>query len=345
MKFRALILDAIHEIYARKVIVGIIAIEVMILLITSLVLFGEGMQAEYALLREGIIGSQNGSHIVAVEQSDSPDVRQPNAEDTLLLGIGQPTDSADTVRPSTRLEERERSHVFENGGGAMRDSSSEAGTSRGLEEKVRGQLGSFPAITTLAMLFLGLFATAGLIPSMMERGTVDLLLSKPLRRSTLLLGRATGGVLALTVNHLLFVALLWLLFGLASGVWLPGFLLVAGVVPLFTFAVVYSGVLYLSIRTESWVLPVSLAYLHIMILSALLSARQTTLYDWVDGAFFHRVFDVLYYALPQTGDLSAMTMETIYTSSVMSWSPFLQGTGFIVVMLLLSLRAFKRKEF
>lgn len=341
MKFRALIVDAIREIYARKVILGIILIEAIILVITSLVLFGDGMQAEYSLLREGIIGGDRPSQLVAIPDSGSSAPQAPNADDTLLLGLGQQPDSLDSVKPVSR----ERSHVFNDTTASKSVAQSNDGVNRGLEEKVRGQMGSFPAITTLAMLFLGLFATAGLVPSMMEKGTVDLLLSKPLRRSTLLLGRASGGMLALVVNHLLFVGALWLIFGLASGVWLPGFLIVAGVVPLFTFAVVYSGVLYLSILTESWVLPVSLAYLHIMILSALLGARETTLYDWVDGEFFHRLFDGLYYVLPQTGDLGAMTMETIYTSSLMSWEPFIQGGIFMAVMIALSLRAFGRKEF
>src|SRR5688572_14282325 len=45
------------------------------------------------------------------------------------------------------------------------------------------------------IIFFSLISTASFIPSMLEKGTIDLLISKPLSRATILLSKYIGAVL------------------------------------------------------------------------------------------------------------------------------------------------------
>src|SRR6185437_10563690 len=50
--------------------------------------------------------------------------------------------------------------------------------------------------------FLAVFASAGLIPSVLEAGRISLLLSKPLTRTRLLMGRYLGNIAVVSLNHI-----------------------------------------------------------------------------------------------------------------------------------------------
>ena len=76
-----------------------------------------------------------------------------------------------------------------------------------------------PAGCSSASSLFGVLATAGAIPDMLERGTVDLYLSKPLPRWQLLLGKYLGAVAVVFANILYFIGALWLISGLRLGVW------------------------------------------------------------------------------------------------------------------------------
>src|SRR3989304_5864956 len=54
--------------------------------------------------------------------------------------------------------------------------------------------------STQSAMFLGIFATAGLIPSMLEKGTVELYLSKPISRIEILLSRSLGACAGIGVS-------------------------------------------------------------------------------------------------------------------------------------------------
>jgi len=65
---------------------------------------------------------------------------------------------------------------------------------------VRGVHGSLLAFLYGFGLFLAVFASAGLIPTIFEPGRIELLLSKPVRRYHILLGRYLGNVLVIGFN-------------------------------------------------------------------------------------------------------------------------------------------------
>src|SRR5690606_8052311 len=97
---------------------------------------------------------------------------------------------------------------------------------------------------------LALFATGGLVASLLERGQVDLLLSKPLSRRRVLGGRLLGAGAVMLALLVYLLGAVWLVMSLKTGVWNPRFLLAIGVV-FAMFAVVSSVVTFVSVRTES----------------------------------------------------------------------------------------------
>ena len=75
-------------------------------------------------------------------------------------------------------------------------------------------------------IFLALIATAGFFPAMMERGGIEVLLSKPMPRWQILLGKYIGSLTFMAFQALIFVLLTFLVAGLRWNIWLPRYLFV-----------------------------------------------------------------------------------------------------------------------
>jgi ABC-type transport system involved in multi-copper enzyme maturation permease subunit len=89
------------------------------------------------------------------------------------------------------------------------------------------------------VLMAGVIVTAGFIPNMLRKGTIDLMLTKPLARPTILIYKYLGGLIFVFVLAAVGYGGIWLAIGLRTGVWAPGLLwCVPGVT--FYFAILYA---------------------------------------------------------------------------------------------------------
>lgn len=147
------------------------------------------------------------------------------------------------------------------------------------------------------MLF-GVFATAGVVPESLEKGTVDLYLSKPLGRWELLLGKYLGAVAVMLVSILYFVGGVWLGFGVQTGVWNQAFLLSSFTMS-FMFACIFSIVLFLGVIFRNAAVPIIGCFLYLMLIDNLLDSREATLYLISENGLYRKLLDGLYYLLPQ----------------------------------------------
>jgi ABC-type transport system involved in multi-copper enzyme maturation permease subunit len=332
MKIIALIADTFREIYARKAILGIVVIEVLALLITGFVLFTGGMQQSYR-------DAAQAERTVRPDSIRAEKQQRPDPERDSLLGVEN--DSPDTARGGSTSP----SITFRTGPDDSLKAPHEFPQGALLHEMVKGELSGYAASIYLAVLFLGIFATAGIIPAMMEKGNIDLLVSKPVSRTTLLFGRALGGFAALAINLTLFVLAIWALFGWASGIWYFPFVCWTLLITLFSFLVLYSAILLLNVITESSVLPMILVYIHLMVLSTFLSSRETLLFQFITNNVAQGIITGLYRILPQTNDLLKELPQAVFTSHVAATGPFIQGTIFALVMLGLASWRMERKDF
>jgi ABC-type transport system involved in multi-copper enzyme maturation permease subunit len=101
----------------------------------------------------------------------------------------------------------------------------------------------------IAML-LSTIITAFFIPNMLRKGTVDLLIAKPISRPALLVCKFIGGLTFMFLNTVLIVVGLWLVLGARSGLWGTGFLLNILVLT-FQFAIFYAFSTLLGVLTRS----------------------------------------------------------------------------------------------
>lgn len=334
MKIIALIADTFREIYARKAILGIVIIELLALVITGSVLFMGGMQRNF----------RNASQAEQMTRPDSARLHarpeRPDPEEDSLLGGAEEPDTGRAGKRSTAP-----SITFQAGPGDSLKAPHEFPQGALLHEMVKGELSAYAAAIFLAVIFLGIFATAGIIPSMMEKGNIDLLVSKPVSRTTLLFGRAIGGFAALAINLTFFVLAVWALYGIASGIWYFPFVYWTVAITLFSFLVLYSAILLLNVITESSVLPMILVYIHLMVLSNFLSSRETLLFQFITNDTAQNLITGLYHILPQTSDLLRGLPLAVANMHSGSAEPFIQGTAFAIVMLGLASWRIERKDF
>ena len=102
-------------------------------------------------------------------------------------------------------------------------------------------------------ILVSIVITAFFIPNMLRKGTVDLLLVKPIHRTTLLLYKYVGGLTFIFLNTAVAVLGIWLALGLRSGVWATPFSLSIFVLTFF-FAILYSASTLFAVLTpaRSW---------------------------------------------------------------------------------------------
>jgi ABC-type transport system involved in multi-copper enzyme maturation permease subunit len=101
----------------------------------------------------------------------------------------------------------------------------------------------------VAML-LSTIVTAFFIPNMLRKGTVDLLISKPIHRWWLLVSKYIGGLTFMFFVTVVIVVGVWLVLGLRSGLWGTGFLLSIFVLT-FQFAIFYAFSALIAVLTRS----------------------------------------------------------------------------------------------
>jgi ABC-type transport system involved in multi-copper enzyme maturation permease subunit len=217
-------------------------------------------------------------------------------------------------------------------------------TSRGQDVQllVRQVHGAIAAFLFTAGMFLAVFASAGLIPAVFEPGRIELLLSKPVERYHILLGRYIGNVLVIASNIFYLVLAVWLIFGTKTGVWTPGFLW-SSVLIVFIFSVLLTVVLLVGVLWESAVVSTMVTFA-LMMMSPIL-AQQRILERLLTSEWSRNVMRVLYYALPKVFDVGRIARELVLGNPVTSWMPVWSSALFGVVILSTGLYLFARRNY
>ncbi len=210
-----------------------------------------------------------------------------------------------------------------------------------LENLVIGVESAAAGITYWLGLFLALFAAAPLVVSLQERGTIDLALSKPISRSTLLTGRLLGVWLAvfLLIGYLL--GMVWLIMSIKSGIWHPRFLLSIGIIVLM-FMVMYGAVTLISIAARSTALALIVTY-GLIFASLILGVREQL--ELQINLPWRHIYVALYHILPNFAEVTPMVAKLTSPDPVTSWYPLWSSCGFGLVMYGLSYLLFIRKDY
>ncbi|MCF8240484.1 MAG: ABC transporter permease [Melioribacteraceae bacterium] len=192
-------------------------------------------------------------------------------------------------------------------------------------------------------IFLSIFAVSNFIPNLLEKGNVDLFLSKPIARYQILLGKYLGGLIVVFLNIAYIVLGVWLLIGFKFGNWEFGFL--SSILTItYTFALLYAFIIFIGVVTRSSILAMMISYLIFFIFSPLLLARDK-ISILIDSKPVEYILDGLYYLLPRTSELGAITGSLAESGSIPNWEPVFTSFGFMILSLLGAITIFSKKDY
>jgi ABC-type transport system involved in multi-copper enzyme maturation permease subunit len=178
-------------------------------------------------------------------------------------------------------------------------------------------------IGSLVTLLTAVIVTAFFIPNMLRKGTIDLLLVRPVSRWALLVYKYVGGLTFVLLNTTVAILGIWLALGLRSGVWANAFLLMI-LVYTFFFAILYAVSALFAVLTRSSIVAILMTCGVWFVLflvglfytlgelyrleedTAPVPPKQRT----SDNAFF-QVARAAHFVLPRTSDLDALGNEAL----------------------------------
>lgn len=183
-----------------------------------------------------------------------------------------------------------------------------------LQDKVVNGVGA-----ALALL-ISLVLTSFYIPNLLRKGSIDLLISKPLGRSQLLVYKYIGGLTFIFLLTTFTVGGVWLVLALRSGIWDPNFLVVIPVLT-FTFAILYAVSTLTAVLTRSAIVSILVSCAFAVFLYIV--GQVKTIFDVlktdeqmkkeVPGWLFTLV-DTLNNVLPRYKDLDKLTTKLLAES-------------------------------
>jgi ABC-type transport system involved in multi-copper enzyme maturation permease subunit len=193
-----------------------------------------------------------------------------------------------------------------------------------------------------AGMALAVFASAGLVSAVFEPGRIELLLSKPVSRTHLLLGRYVGNVLVVSANILYLVGGSWIIFGAKTGVWGMGFLL-SSLLTIFIFSVLLAVIVLIGVVLDSSAVAIMVTFA-IMIVTPIL-AQKATFERLLSSEWSRDILRVLYYALPKIWEVRGIVQNMIMNKPIESWMPIWSTAIFGVVVLGIGIWRFQRKSY
>jgi ABC-type transport system involved in multi-copper enzyme maturation permease subunit len=191
-------------------------------------------------------------------------------------------------------------------------------------------------------LFLVLFAVTPLLTTYMEKGWVELLVSKGVPRWQVVVERYAGGVVLLAISLVLVAGVPGVYFSLRAGLSLTN-LFGALALLLLSFSAVLALMTLVSIFQVSPVIPIMVGFLQLM-LSAVLANRQA-LYSIFQSEWIRTSFDWSYNILPKNSELSGLASGFLADGAIDSWWPVWSTGLFLVGALAVACWLFHRKSF
>jgi len=198
-------------------------------------------------------------------------------------------------------------------------------------------------IGTFIILLLGVAIAATLVPNVMKTGMVDLLHSKPITRTGILLSSlVVGGFVCFVLLALLFVSI-WCCWGARLGIWWTGLLVALGPA-LLVVLIVNAYVVFFGVLTRRYVLSMFLTWCWVFLFATILELKDRLLYPILDNGMFRSIIDAMYYIVPQTGDLYILVQHAVFGGYI-DYQPLLYSFLSALVAFSVSVYVFDRKNF
>lgn len=167
-------------------------------------------------------------------------------------------------------------------------------------------------------IFLSVFATASLIPTMLEKGAIDLLISKPLSRAQIFLGRYLGAQSIIVFNVTYLIGGTWLILSFKTGIWhFPYLYCILMVIA--AFAIIYAVMALVGVTSRSPGVTVMVAFTVFFLSTVLVHKDQ--IYAFLSSKVYYYVLAGLYHILPKMSELGEINLALVLGKPVESWLP------------------------
>jgi ABC-type transport system involved in multi-copper enzyme maturation permease subunit len=191
-------------------------------------------------------------------------------------------------------------------------------------------------------LFLALMATSTLFPTMLQKGSIDLLLCRPIPRWRLVTARFLGGASIMAFNAAYLFIGVWTVLGWKSGVWNQGFPL-STILAIFAFVVLFSVVMVVSVTTESG--PAALLAASTMLMFSPLLAAHEQITPAFSSELYRQAYRSMYWVMPKSAEtIGAMRRLITERPLAINW---VVGTSlaFALVCYVVTMIYFTRKDY
>ena len=201
-------------------------------------------------------------------------------------------------------------------------------------------------INTIANLglLLAIFSSASFVPVMLEKGNIDLLLSKPISRAQLLWGKYFGGILVVLINITFLIFGIWFIISLKFNYWnfavLWSILLIT-----FAYATLNAVIVLFGVMTKSSILGMMTAYFIYLILSPFLLASKDRMLPFLENKVLNTILDGFYYIIPKTSEIFGKDIFNLASGTNIELQPIISSFLFLFFIMILSVDIFKRKDF
>lgn len=217
-----------------------------------------------------------------------------------------------------------------------------AGRANDVNKMVTGVYAGIATFLYTWGMALAVFASAGLIPSVLEPGRIELVLSKPVSRLHILLGRYLGNVLVVAGNTAYLALGVWLILSAKTSVWKYEFLWSIPAT-IFIFSVLLAVVVLVGVLFESTALATMIT-VGLMIVSPIL-AQTSTMLKLLGSEISRDIWRIIYYVLPKVYGIGVMTLDIVRQKPVTDFSPIWTSALFGAAMLAAAAYVFTRRNF
>jgi ABC-2 type transport system permease protein len=193
-----------------------------------------------------------------------------------------------------------------------------------------------------------LIIVSSFIPSMLQKGHIDLLLSKPISRSKIVIGHLLAGTAFAFLSSFFLLGIIWLIVSFKTSVWHIPFLY-SILWFTFIFLVLYSFVILIGLLTKNTILNILINLIlffplsWIFYLLNLVTKKGEQFFSF--GAVTEFIIKFFYYILPKPWDLADLCESTIKGEALGSVQPIITSVLFIGIMLSLSIWYFNKKDY
>jgi ABC-type transport system involved in multi-copper enzyme maturation permease subunit len=192
------------------------------------------------------------------------------------------------------------------------------------------------------MILLMVFGSAGLLPSFVAKGRVELTLSKPMDRYRLLAMKFFSVYIIMCAILAISAIIIWgvLSIRLGSSSWLFFLGLLLSFVQFFA---VYSIVFLLGMASNSGAMAI-MGYFIIRIVTGLLAGREAV-YQFLGESIWTTILDAIYHVLPKIGELASNYVPLMQGQGIAKTYPVYSTVGISIVCLLATALIFYRRDY